>query len=457
MKLGRMTSRLERMLPTPPQAEPEATGLFEELMAFKTSGPLGQPAKGPNHLQRWATEARLAATTTEARSLGEATGAAVHPTPYGTALVIDTLFPVTSNHGGRRVGGLFEQASPSFSELRSLMDDVRLEGFDPRRTIFLDIEASGLQHGAGTYAFLIGLGYLDDAGDNFVVRQLLLEELASEQAVLHLLVEHLDRYDYLASFNGKSYDLTVLISRLVMHRFYTQRDCDLKLRPHFDLLHLSRNLYKDCWSDTKLQTLERQALGFERVDDVPGSLVPSCWYHYLRTGDPRPVSEVVSHNLYDVVSMVTLADRLVADVVEQGAYESRTEQPSVLVNLGVLLLRRHRPEEALGCFMRALDQLERGDRFVARALPKAVVAARRAGETDLQGALIERWCDHYPESPEAWTAAAIYQERVRKELAVALVAAYRAQALAPSEATQRRIERLRGRIEKARRRTRRAS
>ena len=48
-----------------------------------------------------------------------------------------------------------------YSHLDCLTADPRLDGFDARDAVFLDIEASGLEHGAGTYAFLIGLAWLE--------------------------------------------------------------------------------------------------------------------------------------------------------------------------------------------------------------------------------------------------------------------------------------------------------
>ena len=53
----------------------------------------------------------------------------------------------------------------------------------------MDIEATGLDHGAGTHAFLIGWGRLD--GQELLVRQALLREPAEEEAVLQLLVDEL--------------------------------------------------------------------------------------------------------------------------------------------------------------------------------------------------------------------------------------------------------------------------
>lgn len=481
MKLGKLSQRLNRSLGVAPVDEEDT---FADALSDFKDAETRATMKG--RIARWLGDTDHAANTSEAISLKDACGGYYVDTPYGQALVVDTYFPVTSNHGDRRVGALFDWPSAAFGELESLTADSRLAGFDPRRTIFVDIEASGLRHGAGTYAFLVGLGFIE--GDNVVIRQVLLEDQGCEQALLHVVADHLDRFDYLSSFNGKSYDLTVLISRLVMHHFFSQRDCDLKLRPHLDLLHLSKNLFKLCWDNTKLQTLEREALGFERVDDVPGSLVPSCWYHFLRTAQPGPVVEVAKHNLYDVLSMVTLADRLVSEVactIAAAAYpevrlpgEGRLQQvaelnsssasqptlgrwpvdsrprgseyPAVQVNMGGLLLRRGRPEEALICLRRGLETLDPRHPSMETALRHAVTAARRAGERVAQGALIDRWCDHFPASSEAWTALSIHEERVRKALNLALVAAYRAQAISSSASNQKRVARLRQRLERLR-------
>ena len=47
--------------------------------------------------------------------------------------------------------------------------------FDIRRCLFLDTETTGLSGGAGTVAFLVGVGYVE--GDAFVIEQLMLREL----------------------------------------------------------------------------------------------------------------------------------------------------------------------------------------------------------------------------------------------------------------------------------------
>ena len=70
-----------------------------------------------------------------------------------------------------------------------LTAEPELDGFDLRRAVFLDTETTGLAGGAGTAAFLIGVGWVD--GDRFVVRQYFMRDYHEEAALLHALAEEL--------------------------------------------------------------------------------------------------------------------------------------------------------------------------------------------------------------------------------------------------------------------------
>jgi hypothetical protein len=56
----------------------------------------------------------------------------------------------------------------------------------------------------------------------------------------------------------------------------------------------------------RLVALERDILGFERVDDVASGDVSACYLHFLWTGDARALLGVIEHNAWDVVAMVAL-------------------------------------------------------------------------------------------------------------------------------------------------------
>ncbi|MDY3279916.1 MAG: ribonuclease H-like domain-containing protein, partial [Eubacteriales bacterium] len=82
--------------------------------------------------------------------------------------------------------------------------------------LFLDTETTGLSHGAGTVAFLVGVGFFEE--DAFVVRQYLMRDYDEEPFVLSHVAEHLRRSRVICTFNGASFDLPLLEVRYTMQR-----------------------------------------------------------------------------------------------------------------------------------------------------------------------------------------------------------------------------------------------
>ena len=65
-------------------------------------------------------------------------------------------------------------------------------------------------------AFEIGLGFIDARG--MVIRQYVMRDYSEEAAMLDEIACLLRRFDTVVSFNGKSFDLPLLESRMVMNR-----------------------------------------------------------------------------------------------------------------------------------------------------------------------------------------------------------------------------------------------
>jgi hypothetical protein len=223
-------------------------------------------------------------------------------------------------------------------------------------------------------AFLVGLGFF--SGDEIVVEQVFMREPDDEAALLSLVWEAASRLPFLVSFNGKSFDMSVLQSRMVMHRMCTRETAELKLRPHLDLLHAARNLYRGLWQDVRLQTLEAHLLGFRREDDVPGSLAPTCWFSWLRDADVRPLVGIAGHNRLDVLSMVALAGVLAREAEPRADAGRRSR---VALNLARLYVRRKAYAEALAVLDDTPPLAERSERIALGEL--AATAARRLGDT----------------------------------------------------------------------------
>ncbi|MFO0748669.1 MAG: ribonuclease H-like domain-containing protein [Myxococcota bacterium] len=408
-------ARLQRVVGTMPAAEVGATGSTDERPSIEPA-PAAAPARvasGPSSLGHALARLRTALVRRDDRAeraagtLPPATGTEVAPTlgealPGGSALAtehgptwaVDTEFALTDRHGDEPLGRAF--ATP-YDHLELLTADPRLAGFDPRDALYLDIEATGLEHGAGTLAFMVGLGSFD--GRCVRVRQLILREPDEEKAMLRLLWEAIDAHRFLVSFNGKSFDLSVLQSRLVMNRFCTPREGELKLRPHLDLLHLGRGLFKKVWADVRLQTLEARVLGFVREDDMPGSMAPACWFRWLREADPRPLAGIARHNLFDVLSMVSLAGVLAREARPVGDAGRRA---AVALNLAALYARRRAPEAALAVLEELPPLSDFGERVRAHEL--GATCARRAKDTGRLRTHLASWLALDPAAERAQKA-----------------------------------------------------
>jgi hypothetical protein len=176
----------------------------------------------------------------------------------------------------------------------------------------MDCETTGLAGGAGTYAFLVGLGYL--SGNKFRLEQYFMEDFHQERAVLTAVMERMSKFKFLVSFNGKCYDLPLLESRWLINRM----ESDSSRWVHFDLLFPSRRLWKRRIGDCSLGNLEQEILRVKREVDVPSFMIPQIYFDYLRSGKVEPLIPVFHHNLHDILSMVKLSfliDRVLDDYI----------------------------------------------------------------------------------------------------------------------------------------------
>ena len=181
--------------------------------------------------------------------------------------------------------------------------------FDPEAFIFLDIETLGL---FSRPIILFGVGTVEH--DELIVRQYLLREIGEEPAALAATIRHLaGDQQALVTFNGKSFDLPYVKDRLAYYGMESANGI-----PHFDVLHLSRRRWKGEFPSLRLGVLEHEILGVNRVDDLPGQMVPEFYECYLRTGNCGPLVPIVEHNRQDVVSLALLFSHLVGE-----AYGSR--------------------------------------------------------------------------------------------------------------------------------------
>jgi uncharacterized protein YprB with RNaseH-like and TPR domain len=220
---------------------------------------------------------------------------------------------------------------------------------DPERPfVCLDTETTGLATGAGTVAFLVGLGRWD--GARFSVTQLFLPDHADEGAFLAVLAAELAPASWLVTYNGRSFDWPLLEARYRLHRRIPPG-----IAGHLDLLPVARLLFRHRLPDARLGTVESAVCGIERVDDLPGAFVPERYLAFLRHGEPGYLQAVALHNEQDVRSLARLLGHL-AEVLADPAGRAQAE-PGDVGRLARAYARVRRNDEALDCFDAARSRL----------------------------------------------------------------------------------------------------
>ncbi len=237
----------------------------------------------------------------------------------------------------------------------------------PEDVLFLDTETTGLSGGVGTVAFQIGLGYFTRIG--FVVEQFLIHDYPQESEMLRQLSQRMKRFSIICTFNGKSFDVPLLRSRLVMNRM--KDDCIPEI--HADVLYPARRLWKLRLRQCTLGRLENQLLGVEREDDLPGAMVPQAYFQYLKDRDFAPMEKVLEHNRQDIVSLA----QLYFELCRLMARPEELAEEEDLLSLARMCERSGDLSRATKCYRLCAKGTTRTEAYRAMS-----VNAKRQGQTD---------------------------------------------------------------------------
>ena len=301
---------------------------------------------------------------------------AAGPRPRGPAPVRER--PVSSGDGLEVVQASF---APAHRHGRCVLGDAlrSLCGADPSDlsgTVWLDTETTGLAGGTGTYAFLVGLAYVEE--ERLVTEQLLLRRLSGEAQLLTALAQRLGRARRLVTFNGRRFDWPILEARFVL-----ARQSPAVINAHTDLIHPARRLWHRVFGTHRLSALEAEVLGAPRRGDVPGWEIPMIYVEYLRSTDRAALDPIVDHNRSDLLALVLLHGE-VARVLRA---PQAAGVPLDWEGTGVLLGREGAHASSVECFERAArEALDPWDRW--RVLRRLTRAHRAAGEPEAARA---RW------------------------------------------------------------------
>jgi uncharacterized protein YprB with RNaseH-like and TPR domain len=358
------------------------------------------------------------------RSLEGLLDGAIEENERGRLLVVRRRFPVDHRHGAQSLLAAREAAPLALSLLGRAGGEVALA----HRLLYLDTETTGLAGGTGTYAFLVGVGFFD--GDDFEVRQFFMRDLDEEPALLTALEEIFRRFDGFVTYNGSGFDLPLLETRFVLGRRRFPGEVF-----HVDLLAPARRLWSDRLADCRLGTVEQHALRFTRDDDLPGALIPTVYFEYLRRKRPDELPRVFEHNRHDILSLAALTG-WVADAVVRAPIPEL--EPEALAGLG-RLLELTEPERSLACYRMALDSgLPTPSR--ERLLLRLAQAEKRRARWDEARVLWEAAARAPREfDPRPWEEIAKVHEHRRRDLAAARGVVEEALALARRHRASERV------------------
>ncbi len=311
-------------------------------------------------------------------------------TPAGPVFRVVRTAPASKAHGRLPVGELGRLPCEG---LRDLFPRELGRVGAPPEIAFLDTETTGLAGGAGTVAFLVGVGRWDPGGRGFRVVQLFLEDLDREPALLHALARELEGVSCLVTFNGHRFDVPLLENRHVLNRMAWP----LEGAPHLDLLPPARALWRPTLSNCRLVTLEAGVLAVRRTGDVPGAEIPALYGRYLRHGAEERLGRVFSHNRIDILSLAGL-------LWAAGRAARRPVGPQAL-GVGLLHAQARRPDRAHRALAAGLDHApSRGDRI--RALRELGRAHKARGDWHAALAVWQEWAGLEPHRLEPVEEAA---------------------------------------------------
>lgn len=264
-----------------------------------------------------------------------------------------------------------------------------------QNALFMDTETTGLLGGAGTLAFLVGIGYVQ--GDRLIVRQYYMHDYDQEEDLLRRIAEHMKAAQSWVTYNGKTFDVPLLQSRFLLNRMRDQ----WKDFPNLDLLHAVRRTYKRRIGACNLGHVEEAVLGLERDGDIPGSEIPERWFTFIKTRDESLLEDILEHNLQDIVTLATLLGAL------HTAYAQPVQQPQQdMYSLARVFEKRGMHEEARRCY----QALSEGGPEAHEAMKALFISLRKAHMECEALSILHSMMERYPSETFAYIENAKWQE-----------------------------------------------
>lgn len=162
-----------------------------------------------------------------------------------------------------------------------------------QQPLFFDIETTGLSADISAIT-LIGCCDMDRN-----ITQWFNEDGFSQKQILSDFLAFIKSYDTLITFNGTTFDLPFLTSKIKEFKLNASFD----RYEHLDLYQIFKP-YKNLWGlkNFRQKNLE-EYLGFHRTDKLSGKKLIKTYQNYLEKGDTKDKEAVLLHNREDLLGL----------------------------------------------------------------------------------------------------------------------------------------------------------
>lgn len=185
--------------------------------------------------------------------------------------------------------------------------DINLYFMD-KKVCFLDIETTGLNRSIDSI-YLIGLVYYDDSYQSWKITQLFADELKEEVDILLEAYKILSSFDLIINYNGTSFDIPFINSKLKFYRTNLSIDIEKSL-DLYRIIKSNRSILD--LGNYKLKTIEK-FLGIHREDKFTGRECIDLYFDYLVTKNIESKDNILLHNyedLYYLLDVIKILDIL---------------------------------------------------------------------------------------------------------------------------------------------------
>lgn len=173
--------------------------------------------------------------------------------------------------------------------------------FNGQAVCFLDIETTGFSR-KYNFIYLIGIVFFNSKEKRWELIQIFAENINSEKEILLQLIEYVKDFDLILTYNGDSFDIPFINSRLELYSI----DFNLFSIDNYDIYKLIKEnkIYLE-FENYKLKTIERNLQIF-RDDIYSGGDCIQFYKDYVKNGDVELLDRILQHNYDDLFYLVDI-------------------------------------------------------------------------------------------------------------------------------------------------------